>query len=732
MYMPLLRSRIFALLVGITALTLSGWAVADPPARVARLGYTSGTVSFSPAGENDWVKATINWPLTTGDRLWADANARAELQVGSAVIRMGDSTSVTLLNLDDNIVQVQLAQGTLNVRVRRLSSQQVFEVDTPNLAFTIRRPGDYRIEVDPDDGATTVVVRDGQCEVYGEGEAYVVDSSQSYRFKGTNLRDYQAIEASRDDEFDHWARARDRRSDHSESARYVSRDVIGYEDLDANGTWRNAKGYGKVWSPNRVAADWTPYHDGHWAWVDPWGWTWVDDASWGFAVSHYGRWANLGGSWCWVPGPARSRAIYAPALVAFVGGNSVQLAISGGNDGGVAWFPLGPREVYRPSYPVSRGYFDNINRSNTVVDNTVITRVYNNTNMTNRVYANQQVQGAVIAMPTTAFVQSQPVSRIAVRMARQMMVSAPISAVAAVAPVQQSVYGASGPGSKPPVRALDQGVIAYRAPPAMPVGFAVREQHLAAKPGRPLDPSARAALKPATPVLAPQVMVVAPAQAMLPTKRPPAEVLGTKQGGMRGIPDDRKDPTAPTVSGVPLAPPHPVAQPPHATPHAPVAQPPQPRERPRQREKLEPQGQPVAPPLAPPQPVVQPPKAAPHAPVAQPPQPRERPGQREKLEPQQGQPTMQPPHATPHAPVAQPPQQRERPEQRIRPEPRGQFEQRGNPDPVPAIRHAEPRLPAVAPQSTQPQPQPNAEHRGQKPKPDTGNQDDRKKSEFPQ
>jgi hypothetical protein len=109
------RTRIFALLFGAAALVLSGWASADPPTRVARSGYASGAVSFSPAGENDWVLATMNRPLITGDRLWVDAGARAELQVGSAVIRMGGSTSVALLNLDDRVTQVQLAQGTLNV-----------------------------------------------------------------------------------------------------------------------------------------------------------------------------------------------------------------------------------------------------------------------------------------------------------------------------------------------------------------------------------------------------------------------------------------------------------------------------------------------------------------------------------------------------------------------------------------------------------------------------------------
>ena len=57
----------------------------DPPSRVARLGYMEGSVSFQPAGETEWVQAVDNRPMTTGDKLWADKDSRAELQLGSAV-----------------------------------------------------------------------------------------------------------------------------------------------------------------------------------------------------------------------------------------------------------------------------------------------------------------------------------------------------------------------------------------------------------------------------------------------------------------------------------------------------------------------------------------------------------------------------------------------------------------------------------------------------------------------
>ncbi len=180
MQRSLLLLRLRALLLGIAVFALSGGAMAEPPSRAARLSNIGGSVSFSPAGQPDWVQAMVNRPLTTGDRLWTDANSRAELQIGGAAIRLGAVTSMTLLNLDDRIAQVELSQGTLKVRVRSMRPNQVIEVDTPNLAFTLRRPGEYRIDVGPNDDATAVVVQSGRAEVNGEGASYAVTPRQEF------------------------------------------------------------------------------------------------------------------------------------------------------------------------------------------------------------------------------------------------------------------------------------------------------------------------------------------------------------------------------------------------------------------------------------------------------------------------------------------------------------------------------------------------------------------------
>ena len=544
------RARSLAVAAAVVALACSGVAAADPPSRVARVGYMTGPVSLSPAGESDWVEASINRPLTTGDRVWADAGARAEIQVGGALVRLDAGTGMSVINLDDRIVQLQLTQGAMNVRVTRIDAHQAIEVDTPNLAFTMRKPGAFRIEVDADGRATTIIVRNGRGEVAGDGASYVVDARQPYRFAGTGLREYERVNAPRLDEFDRWSGERDRNYDRSPSALFVSQDVVGYQDLDANGTWRVDPMHGNVWIPSRVEAGWAPYRDGHWAWVDPWGWTWVDDAPWGFAVSHYGRWANLGGTWGWVPGPIRSRAYYAPALVVFVGGDGFGLAVSGGIAGGIGWFPLGPRELYRPSYQVSRGYFDNVNRTNTVVNTTVINNYYNNTNVTNVTYANRQVPGAVIAVPTTSFVQSQSVSRSAMRVTREMVASAPVVSAAPVAPTEQSVRGSAAARGKPPVRAFERSVVARTAPPAAPVGYAAQREQLNANRGRPLDDAARKQAKPAATAQAPVVNVVAQTRAGPPTAGPPAS--GSARSDLRVNRDDAR--TTPAVRSAAPAP----------------------------------------------------------------------------------------------------------------------------------------------------------------------------------
>lgn len=451
--------------------------VTDPPTRVARLSFMQGSVSFQVSGDQNWVDADMTRPLTTGDNLWADQDSLAEFHVGSNAVRMSSDTGVSFLTLDDRTVQLQLAQGTIEVHVRRLAPGEAFEIDTPNISFTVAQSGEYRLETSADGNSTVVIVREGSGEVTGGGESYDLGAGQQYTFNGTDQLTYDAQPAPGFDSFEDWCQQRDQRENDSPSAQYVSRDVDGYYDLDGYGSWQNDPDYGAMWVPSGVAVGWAPYRNGHWVWVAPWGWTWVDDEPWGFAPFHYGRWAYVRGYWGWVPGPVVVRPVYSPAMVAFVGGGGFGLAVSfGGGFSGVGWFPLGPRDVWVPAYRCSPRYFQNVNITNTrIVNVTQVTNVYNYTRVNNYdvsrlnyTYAHNNV--AVTAVSREDFVSARPVGRAAVRLNTQQIESARVTEQAPLRPTRASYISSDATVSRaaPKVPFSSRPVTARLAPATPP------------------------------------------------------------------------------------------------------------------------------------------------------------------------------------------------------------------------------------------------------------------------
>jgi hypothetical protein len=628
----------------------------DPPGRVARLGYMEGSVSFQPAGEGDWVGAVPNRPLTTGDQLWSDEASRAEVQLGSAVIRLGPMTGFSFLDLDDNTVQVQLTSGAISVTVRRLHEDDDFEIDTPNQAFTILQPGHYRVEVGADGNYTVISVRAGDGESTGGGQSYELRGGQRATLSGTDSLYADVEELYGPDDFDTWSESRDHRYDYSRSAHYLSPDVVGYEDLDDYGDWRDDPAYGHVWFPNRVDAGWAPYHVGHWAWIAPWGWTWVDDNSWGYAPFHYGRWISLGGRWGWVAGPPAVQAVYAPALVVFIGGGP------GGFGGNVGWFPLGPREVYVPSYHVSEAYVTRVNVSSTTVNVTQVTTVYhttiinNTTNVTNITYANRNVQGAVMVVPQHAFVSAQPVAAARVQVSAAQIASAPMSARVAVVPTRESVLGAkaatAGHVSAPPAAVASRQIVAKKTPPPAPVPFAKQQQALAAHPGQPLARSEVQTLRPAT-AAATVVKVAPPAKRATPTTGHPPPNM--PRPGQPAPPPTNRPANQPPANERPVAPAP--AQPTKPAPAAPSNHP-APAPPANERPKAPAPAQPTKPAPAPsnhpaPAPPANRPEATPTRPLATPPNNRPAPAAPANRPPA-AQPNNRPETARPTAPSPAP------------------------------------------------------------------------------
>ena len=376
------------------------------------------------------------------------------------MLRIAPATELSVLNLDDHVAQVRLTQGTVSVRVRAVDPGDTLEIDTPAGAVSLLQPGLYRLDVNEAGDSTIITVRQGEADMANGTTDVMVTGSQS-AIVSLDSAQPDVKPAVRIDEFEDWCLARDRRTDNVQATRYVSAATIGYEDLDANGSWQTVPQDGAVWVP-RVRGEWAPYRFGRWAWVEPWGWTWIDDEPWGFAPFHYGRWAFLPSrGWAWVPGAVVARPVYAPALVAFVGGPN--WAVSARAGAPIGWFPLGPREVYVPAYRATAIYTQRINAAPAAT-----------VNVTSVTYVNRTVPGAVTAVSRETFVRSQPVARATVVVSREQIQSAPIVSGTVVAPERVSVTGTAVARVQPPAPVVSRQVMVRSAPPPLPTPFVAR------------------------------------------------------------------------------------------------------------------------------------------------------------------------------------------------------------------------------------------------------------------
>lgn len=460
----------------VLAVLITGSAHAeddDPPSRIARLAYLSGAVTFAPAGDDAWNQASINRPLTTGDRLLTEDNARAAMDLDSGDLRIGSNTGFNFLNLDDRGTQIELSRGTLNWRVDSIVDGQNNEVDTPTVAFVIKQPGTYKIVVSEDGSSTTVSILQGAGTVYGEGGAsYPISGRQSWRFGDSKLTDIIGSGLASADDFDLWCNDLDKRASATASNNYVSTEVVGYNDLHDNGDWDTVAEYGNVWYPRTVAVGWAPYRYGHWAWVAPWGWTWIDDAPWGFAPFHYGRWVYVSNRWGWVPGPRNVRPVYSPAMVAFVGGSGWSVSVSSGQP--IGWVPLGPRDVYRPWYRGSQRYFTRVNVTNVININHVhVTNVYKDYRGNrggNVRYMNQSAPGGTTVVTRDSFTRGRPVFGAQVRVDRSQLERAPSMSRFDLPPGRPGQGLQSSGLKRGPSQEFTRPPVSYRKPPQASLG----------------------------------------------------------------------------------------------------------------------------------------------------------------------------------------------------------------------------------------------------------------------
>jgi hypothetical protein len=336
-------------------------------------------------------------------------------------------------------MQLAVPQGRIDLRVRQLLEGESIEVDLPRGAVWILQPGIYDIDAGAGDQPERIAVFEGSARFVGGTLDVAINAGDMAVISGTQTLG-AAIEKTTPDEFANWCRSRDYDERRLSAPYHVSPQMTGYEVLDEYGSWRTAANYGTVWYPRSVPVGWTPYRDGYWSWVEPWGWNWIDSEPWGFAPFHYGRWASIDGLWAWAPGDFVGAPVYAPALVSFLSDPAaiVTSALAGA---AVGWFPLAPGEAYWPWYSSDPSYIRAINTGIVSDPRSLASRSGGDPASGNPNFANRR---AATVVPQQAFAAAQPVGRSALPISDQAAQHARVTVQAPARPA--AAAGGSGRG----------------------------------------------------------------------------------------------------------------------------------------------------------------------------------------------------------------------------------------------------------------------------------------------
>jgi hypothetical protein len=374
----------------------------DPPTRAARVAEVVGDAWLFDFDTREWTRLTRNQTVGAGDRVRTDERSRVSLRSGSTTIWIDERSDLELSQLDEGQTLLQLDRGDVALRLRSPENAAETRLRTREGTVQPEREGLYRVE--QLDRGSKIYVWQGRMRfdwARGASPVSLGTGEQAELWWPDGPRAERSPLYS--DGFGDWVRAESREEGDRPVARYVSPEMTGAEDLDRYGRWETAAEYGAVWVPTTlVVRDWAPYRYGRWAWSRHWGWTWVDDAPWGFAPFHYGRWVSWGGRWCWAPGPYVHRPVYAPALVGWVGGGSVSVGISiGGRPAPprYGWYPLAPREVYRPAYRHSPRYVHRVNDPRDLRDPVTVQRPHRYRDVPNAVSTLPAPGAAIQPMP---------------------------------------------------------------------------------------------------------------------------------------------------------------------------------------------------------------------------------------------------------------------------------------------------------------------------------------------
>ncbi len=343
-----------ALLLAVTAAIPSGAQAApkqEGPVVVGRVSHIEGQLLRYVYEEKDWVPILKDVPFGLEDSLYSDQDAKAEILFPNGTwVRIGGSTQIQAISLDDEVTEIDVASGI--ARFYNRGSQSVIKATTP-FGYVLA-PAESMFDLYVGDESVEVIALKGSVEfVHGKNQSrFEVQSGSS-----SLIADNQTVANGNgmvDADFDEWNSQRDsiwaKRLDvKGDSTRYLPPQLAddAYE-FEENGRWERVEYQGEyrnLWRPTTVASDWAPYTSGRWTsyYGDQ---CWVPYEPFGYTTHHYGSWVFIDSCrcWYWAPPVVQVLTVARPWTVGY-GWYPGRVSWIYGADN-VGWVPLAPYEPY--------------------------------------------------------------------------------------------------------------------------------------------------------------------------------------------------------------------------------------------------------------------------------------------------------------------------------------------------------------------------------------------------
>ncbi|HEY6412835.1 MAG TPA: DUF6600 domain-containing protein [Edaphobacter sp.] len=303
----------------LAGFTATARAYDTPPPRAARLSYLQGSVTVVRMDNTGSDTAQLNMPLAQGLRVMTGEDGQAEIEFeDGSLVRLTPNSSLSLDHLSADSggnfqTQLSLVQGLIYAELRAVS-KYAYQL---NVDGTVVSPVENAtIRINLDEPPAVIAVLTGRAHVEHAGS----EDSAGYRtdVRGGEMLTSDSSDTSRyflsqqitQDSWDSWNEERDQTAADEAARRTAARDSLegdhgyGWSDLDANGSWYDVPGQGKVWQPTvAMDANFDPYGYGSWVWYPGSGYVWASGYSWGWTPFRCGNWSFWNGfGWGWAPG----------------------------------------------------------------------------------------------------------------------------------------------------------------------------------------------------------------------------------------------------------------------------------------------------------------------------------------------------------------------------------------------------------------------------------------------